>query len=163
MWDKCTMGTQNILKGWTNISTVPNTAKPQSLRMEHEHEDLSYPKEPGRKKAQVKKWGRLWTQFKESKWKKTFRKSFEMYFDWDDERQNSVYALSRVKTTKLSHWYRETVLNSVIARVRNGGSHFGSQTATAFAGSLDFVRNSERPPERIIRKARVNCKPILIY
>ena len=32
------MGAQNILqaKGWTNLSTVPNTAKPQSLRMEHE-------------------------------------------------------------------------------------------------------------------------------
>ena len=30
------MGTQNILQGWTNLSTVPNTAKPQSLRMEHE-------------------------------------------------------------------------------------------------------------------------------
>ena len=59
------MGTQNILqaKGWTNLSTVPNTAKPQSLRMEHE--GLSSPKEPGRKKAQVKKWG----QFKESMWK----------------------------------------------------------------------------------------------
>ena len=33
-------------------------------------------------------------------------------------------ALSRGKTIKLSLWYHESVCNSVIARVRNSGSHF---------------------------------------
>ena len=56
----------------------------------------------------------------------------------------SVSALPRVKTIKLSLWYQESVRNSVIARVRNSGSHFQSNPI-AFAGDLDFVRNSERP------------------
>ena len=58
----------------------------------------------------------------------------------------SVSTLSRFKTIKLSLWCQESVLNSVavIARVHNSGSHF-RQTPTAFAGDLDFVRNSERP------------------
>ena len=46
------MGTKNILQGWTNLSTVPNTAKPQSLRMEHE--GLSSNKEPERKKRKLR-------------------------------------------------------------------------------------------------------------
>ena len=53
----------------------------------------------------------------------------------ETSKKYSVYALSRVKTIKLSHWCQETVLNSVIAWV----------IATAFAGNLDFVRSSERP------------------
>ena len=53
----------------------------------------------------------------------------------ETSKKYSVYALSRVKTIKLSHWCQETVLNSVIAGV----------IATAFAGNLDFVRSGERP------------------
>ena len=51
----------------------------------------------------------------------------------------SVSALSRVKTIKLSLWYQESVRHSVIERV------ISSQTPTAFAGDLDFARNSQRP------------------
>ena len=52
-----------------------------------------------------------------------------------------VSALSRVKTIKLLCLYHESVPNSVIARVRNCGSHFLSNPKI-FAGDLNFFRNS---------------------
>ena len=63
----------------------------------------------------------------------------------------SVSAFSIVKTIKLSLWYKESVHNSVIARV------ISSQTPKAFARDLNFICNSEHPQRRGVHKARVDC------
>ena len=54
-----------------------------------------------------------------------------------------VSALSRIKTIKLLCLYHESIRNSVKARVHNNRGVSFSQTPIAFAGDLDFVRNSE--------------------
>ena len=142
------LGTQKLIN---NTETAKHA---QSLRMEHE--GLSSPKEPGRKSASSSEevgtivrtiygidvkinipeifWNVFW-QMMSSRLKFYIKMLYEKY---------SVSTLSRFKTIKLSLWCQESVLNSVIARVHNSGSHF-RQTPTAFAGDLDFVRNSERP------------------
>ena len=68
------------------------------------------------------------------------------------------------QNNKIDTLYHQSVRNSVIARVRDSGSHNSSQTPIAFAGDLDSVRNSERPQYWGVRKVtvrRVDC--ILIY
>ena len=67
-----------------------------------------------------------------------------------------VSASSRVKTIKLPLWYQKRVCNSVIAGVTS------NQTLIAFAGDLDFVRNWERPQWQCVRKARVDCKCLIM-
>ena len=63
----------------------------------------------------------------------------------------STACLSIVKTIKLSLWYKESVHNSVIARV------ICSQTPKALAGDLNFICNSKHPQKQGVRKARVDC------
>ena len=68
-----------------------------------------------------------------------------------------VSALSRVKTKNCYVCTTKVSLNSVIARVRNSGSQLQSNSYSFRRGNLDFVRNSECPEWRSVRKARVDC------
>ena len=141
-----------------------------------EHDGLSSPKEPVRKKRKLK-----WRS--EDDCADNLRNRCENKHSGNllkcilanNEQQTVMlhnYVIRKVQrvrfvksqNNKFVTLYHQSVRNSVTARVRDSGSHNSSQTPIAFARDLDSVRNSERPQYRGVRKVtvrRVDC--ILIY
>ena len=125
--------------------------------MRMEHNGLSSPKEPARKKRKLK-WrseddcadnlrnrcenkhsGNLLKCILANNEQQTVM--LHNYVIWKVQRVRFI----KSQNNKIVTLYHQSVRISVLARVRDSGSHNSSQTPIAFAGDLDSVRNSERP------------------